>query len=147
MRWYSSHIDPAIPLDTKARWRLHKAAWSRWYKDPINWVIYAIGLAISLGIFIFLPDIIQYLTGYDSWPILALSLLIYALLLVVLYLIMRATRFAPCVYAELRERGFDVCVSCGYWLRDLDEGVDRCPECGKARVLQSEPTQHPANPQ
>lgn len=147
MRWYSSHIDPAIPLETRERWHVHKAAWSRWYKDPINWVIYAIGLAISLGVFIFLPDIIQTLTGYDSWPIRILSLILYALLLVILYLIMRATRFAPCVYAELRLRGFEVCTRCGYWLRDLDTTVDRCPECGNARIPITEPTPHPTDPQ
>ena len=147
MRWYGSYIDPTIPLNTKARWQLHKAAWSRWYKEPINWVLYAFGLAISLAIFIVFPSIIQSLTGYDAWPIRVLSLLLYALLLVVLYLFMRATRFAPCVYAELRARGFDVCTSCGYWLRDLDNSVDRCPECGNARVPGTESAAGPPGQQ
>lgn len=42
-------------------------------------------------------------------------------------LLLRAFRGA------LREVGRDVCAECGYWLRGLDDGVTRCPECGQAR--------------
>jgi predicted Zn-ribbon and HTH transcriptional regulator len=31
---------------------------------------------------------------------------------------------------ELNARGMPTCVRCGYWLRELPESVDRCPECG-----------------
>jgi hypothetical protein len=31
---------------------------------------------------------------------------------------------------ELRLRGYDVCVSCGYWLRGVGVKTHRCPECG-----------------
>jgi hypothetical protein len=34
---------------------------------------------------------------------------------------------------ELRERGYDICVNCGYWLRGLGHEVTCCPECGAAR--------------
>lgn len=33
----------------------------------------------------------------------------------------------------LGEMGYEVCLSCGYWLRGLDEDIDRCPECGRQR--------------
>ena len=38
--------------------------------------------------------------------------------------------------AELRKRGFDVCMSCGYWLRGLPQETKQCPECGARRELQ-----------
>jgi hypothetical protein len=38
---------------------------------------------------------------------------------------------------EVREamgrRGFELCPSCGYWLKGLGAGSTRCPECGAAR--------------
>jgi hypothetical protein len=38
------------------------------------------------------------------------------------------------IHAALRDLGYDTCAACGYWLRGLDEGVDRCPECGAPRA-------------
>ena len=36
-------------------------------------------------------------------------------------------------YYRMRLEGFDVCLSCGYWLRGLDESIKVCPECGAMR--------------
>lgn len=33
----------------------------------------------------------------------------------------------------LNELGYNVCVRCGYWLRDLDPDTPSCPECGAPR--------------
>ncbi len=33
----------------------------------------------------------------------------------------------------MRQRGIDVCIRCGYWLRDLGKDVTECPECGWRR--------------
>jgi DNA-directed RNA polymerase subunit RPC12/RpoP len=33
----------------------------------------------------------------------------------------------------LREEGYEVCVHCGYWLRDLTDRETRCPVCGAQR--------------
>lgn len=38
-------------------------------------------------------------------------------------------RLARFVYAELRDRGHDVCPRCGYLRTGLDESAP-CPECG-----------------
>lgn len=40
----------------------------------------------------------------------------------------------PYVLHVLRERGYELCAGCGYWLRGLGPAVDRCPECGVPRV-------------
>ena len=42
----------------------------------------------------------------------------------------RATKH---LYAELRERGYEVCSKCGYFLGDLPEERYQCPECGELR--------------
>ena len=36
-------------------------------------------------------------------------------------------------FYRIQLEGFDVCLSCGYWLRGLGEDVKHCPECGAAR--------------
>jgi hypothetical protein len=30
----------------------------------------------------------------------------------------------------MRENGFDLCIECGYDLRNLAQSSDKCPECG-----------------
>ncbi len=39
------------------------------------------------------------------------------------------------VRRALRERGIDLCISCGYDLRGTGEDVGRCPECGAEREV------------
>jgi len=39
----------------------------------------------------------------------------------------RPTRLA------VRDTGFEICLGCGYWLRELESGVKHCPECGEVR--------------
>ena len=41
----------------------------------------------------------------------------------------------------MRERGYDVCVSCGYRLVGLDDDISRCPECGASRAARGDPKQ------
>jgi hypothetical protein len=41
--------------------------------------------------------------------------------------------YARSIYRSVREFGFDICPQCGYWLRDLGDDVQHCPECGAAR--------------
>ena len=38
----------------------------------------------------------------------------------------------------MRERGYDVCVGCGYRLEGLGVDVERCPECGRERMENGE---------
>lgn len=39
----------------------------------------------------------------------------------------------------VRELGYEVCLSCGYWLRGLRDGVKQCPECGATREAMVRP--------
>ena len=32
----------------------------------------------------------------------------------------------------MRRHGFELCTECGYWLKGLPDGTERCPECGAA---------------
>ncbi|MBT8486178.1 MAG: hypothetical protein HKO59_11610 [Phycisphaerales bacterium] len=37
--------------------------------------------------------------------------------------------------AAMQRRGFDLCSTCGYWLKGLGERQGRCPECGASRPV------------
>jgi hypothetical protein len=39
----------------------------------------------------------------------------------------------PLARARLRDRGYDVCLQCGYWLHGLGPDIAQCPECGSPR--------------
>lgn len=39
----------------------------------------------------------------------------------------------------LHDLGHEVCLKCGYWLRDLPDAVTRCPECGEKRAERFNP--------
>ncbi len=133
MNIYNSFIDPEFSLDRKTKKQIHKLAWKQWFKNSTNMAIYATGLATSMGIFIFLPDIIDSFLGNHFWYHTVSAFIIYIALLAILFHFMRHFRFAPCVYAELRTRGFDVCPKCGYNLKDLTPEIQTCPECGRQR--------------
>lgn len=82
------------------------------------------------------PWISKQLTPVHAWtgiPAFLITFAIYVIYIFTLSMIMKRWRYAPLVYAQLREAGFDVCTKCGYWLRDLDETISQCPECGCVR--------------
>ena len=37
------------------------------------------------------------------------------------------------IIRAMRGRGYDLCTSCGYWLKGLEDDATRCPECGTER--------------
>lgn len=51
----------------------------------------------------------------------------------------------------LRDLGYDICVTCGYWLRELPDETPLCPECGAARerlqLTSMHPTSSPSGPE
>ena len=47
----------------------------------------------------------------------------------------------PEYYHRVRLEGFDVCLGCGYWLRELRDEILNCPECGEKREEMPKPEQ------
>lgn len=133
MPWSSKYIDPTIPIDRNTRKGVGQMAWKQWNRNPINGLTFGLGLTIPIFMF---PLISGQLIPVQSWtgfPAFLLTFVLYVSYLFALVTCMRRWRYAPCVYAELRGHGYEVCTRCGYWLRDLDAGVTRCPECGRER--------------
>lgn len=127
-------IDHAMPLDKRDRRRVFRLAQKQWFKNGLNCTIYGLGLGISMMVFFFLPRTLESILGSHTWYITMIAFVVYlGMLAVVIYITMRF-RFSPCIFAQLRIKGFDVCPRCGYWLKDLDKNILNCPECGTHRT-------------
>lgn len=133
MRLFSLYIDPALGIDKKTRRSIQRAAWRRWNKKPLNGLIFGFAMATPILIIPTLnhnPNLIPSLSSI-SFFLMLITGLIYGLSIVI---VLQRFRFAQCVYAELQSRGYQVCLKCGYWLRDLNETIANCPECGCVRT-------------
>jgi hypothetical protein len=142
---WPTYIDRHLPLTGAQRKAVHREAWRRWAANRWNLVIY---LLLPVAYLIGLPAA-RDLAGKMAWSFGAggllvsmsrvLGLLVWAVLcFVVGGAVFQRYRFAPLVYATLRQHGHDVCLKCGYWLKGLQDET-KCPECGAKRQAACEP--------
>ena len=126
-------LDRDLPITAKERRSIFREAWGRWLRNWLNFALYSCWFALFIAP-TQLPweDWLPFVTrgGWMDW---LLSLGMPFLLGTPTLLVLKRLRMAPIVRQVARERGWDICVRCGYWLRDLPETVRRCPECGRAR--------------
>ena len=124
--WFYSDGD--LPLSNKERREIRRSAWILWMRGRRNQTLYAT--------LVFLLGVVAAASGwygpYKAWQM-AIVLMINAGLWVLVFAILRRVSIAPLARRLLRERGIDVCIRCGYWLRGLGKDVTKCPECGWRR--------------
>ncbi|HIB66927.1 MAG TPA: hypothetical protein EYO33_17885 [Phycisphaerales bacterium] len=131
MRLSPPLIDPALPIDARTRRKIRRAAWRKWNENPARGITFGILGAAPIFCTPFLPrSFAGRQIGIPTLILVALVILIYICLL---SQILKRFWYAPFVYNELRNRGYEVCPKCGYWLRDLDQSIAQCPECGRDR--------------
>lgn len=49
--------------------------------------------------------------------------------------------YVPALRRALRDVGYEICVSCGYWMRGIADDSTKCPECGSERQPMHVPPQ------
>lgn len=123
-------IDPQLRLSADERQSVRLAAWSRWMRDPTHLVMYSGGLGAAIVGFLFLPDFIEPLLGGHQSYFTLIWFVLYMAAVSGVIMVMRRIGYAPCLYAELRRRGHNVCARCGYLLTGLPDESIKCPECG-----------------
>jgi len=139
MGWFrTTYIDPALPLQKEQRALIHGDAWRLWSANPWNAVLYVFVLLLSIVLAFIVGEAVNLVLGRPAGSGFHSASLIATAIAVVLFGVFGASllqrfRFRACVYRALRERGYDVCMRCGYWLRDLPEDAVCCPECGTQR--------------
>ncbi len=102
-------------------------------RNPIHVALYAGGLGAAILGFLFLPDFIEPMFGRHRWYFTLIWFVLYIAAVATVFVVLRKVGFAPCVYAELRKRGYNVCARCGYLLDGLPDGSTTCPECGTSQ--------------
>ncbi|MEM7228782.1 MAG: hypothetical protein AAF432_08200 [Planctomycetota bacterium] len=50
--------------------------------------------------------------------------------------------YRPYVIRAMRELGYEVCLSCAHWLRNLPDETQQCPECGEPRDMVTASSEH-----
>ena len=116
-------VDPRLRREIRLAVKRHTA--SSWDKQAI--IRSAVALPFLIAIFAITYWLLW--NTFSALP-LALSYLALHLAAVVVY----APSRARSTYLALHLHGIDVCVKCGYSLRELPSSVLHCPECGMNRL-------------
>jgi hypothetical protein len=126
-RWLMlDYVDPDITLTRTERRQLHRSSHRHLgrIRVPLKFIL-------AFLLIVIVPSVALFMVVNRDLIALAPAWLIIGGYVVVAHG-MRALA-GPAVWCALRERGYDVCLNCGYWLRGLPEDEDRCPECGAKR--------------
>jgi len=138
-RWLLfDYVDPQLNLSREERRRVRRRAWTvRKVRSTFRWIDLVGGMiGPVVMVLVLLP---MFLSARFTWwwlfPMFFVQLSVGWILLALVARI----QLKPRVNSALRELGYEVCHRCGYWLRDLVDTVDRCPECGHTREELSAP--------
>ncbi|MDY7109077.1 MAG: zinc ribbon domain-containing protein [Planctomycetota bacterium] len=139
-RLWPTYIGRELALNKAQRKAIHREAWRLWLANRWNLVIYLIYIPLGVLVMIIARDLLGLLAsvvgaGGMTYKAARIAGLLLGLIgyFVLGGAVLQRWRFAPCVWRALRARGHEVCPNCGYWLRDLPDDEDRCPECGALR--------------
>ena len=136
-RWLIfDHIDPCFELDKSARRHVRRRARELAINGRITPVLFAavVGISVFWLWWITHADVEAMIQRVAPVPI--PRLWSFFPLLIGMHILSAAVHFRAYVGATrlaLRERGFEVCIHCGYWLRGHGEDAMTCPECGGKR--------------
>ncbi len=97
------------------------------------WTVLTLVLPTVLLITFAVPPILRWL-GYAGGSMAhTIAVGVVALLAWPISAVVYGHLYAKPVRRAMRDRGYDICVGCGYLLNELPPDVDRCPECGRPR--------------
>ena len=128
-------IDANLPLTADQRRQIARDAYRRAWRDW-GFRLKMIGACLALPVAVAACGyiIISWLATFASIKIAApIGMLSAGALCIFVFgrLIWRLQRRA--FRLALRDLGYDICINCGYWLRDLHADTATCPECGAER--------------
>jgi len=123
--WYYSNGD--LPLTNREQREIRRRAWRLWKRDRRNKVLY---VTLPVVVFLTAGSIVWFDTNFwQRWILLSTVILLGSLVKTII----ERVSVVPLGRRLMRERGIDVCIRCGYWLRDLGKDIAECPECGRRR--------------
>jgi hypothetical protein len=135
LRWlWFDYVPREIQLDASQRTDL--AHTMRWHHHW-NWtqsLAFALVLAAIIAVNIWaMGPIVRLIPALSSSVVSIILRILSAVVAWVTVAWIRRSNAEPATAQALRELGFDMCIECGYWLRDLRADQSSCPECGATR--------------
>jgi uncharacterized paraquat-inducible protein A len=122
-------LDANLPLTLGQRFFIAQEAK---YQATFSGRAWAVTSALVVLVLLLIGGVV--LSAILGMTILAFALFIASMTIIITVAIMASrSLYAPFARREARRRGFDVCMSCGYWLHGLGADQGRCPECGATR--------------
>ena len=129
----SSSIPKHIDLTDEDVDGIMLAAWRRWAVGPTRLLLTAFAVVAAIGVLMVVDHLLR---GYFGQVPRGVNTVVNVLwwfgLLAATEYAVRRFSFPPCLFAELRDRGHDLCIRCGYDLAALPGDEITCPECGRA---------------
>ena len=126
--------EPQLAISKEDKNLILGAASSSWFKKPLNLSLYLLAI-ISWVIFMVLATMyLEHLPQNTMLYTVLLWTLLLPLYILGLHYLFFHFGFRPHLHKELRERGYDICLKCGYILIDLPASTNACPECATQRT-------------
>ena len=137
LRWLIGNFtDPQYRIPLKEQMRLSSVAHKR-HLSTVRFLLWTL-IVIVAPFVLFLGFIFPWIMG--SIGINAHSRTYWRVVFVMIFVVFwpwsafmyRALYIKP-IRRAMRESGFDLCIECGYELKQLSPTTDKCPECGAKR--------------
>ena len=129
------YSDGDLPLTNKERREIRRSARRLWMRRWRNKALYFTVVLFLFGV----AGAMGWYGPNNFWELAILFFTIYPGLTVFVWWILHRYSILPVarrlLRERLRERGIEVCIRCGYWLRGLGKDVTKCPECGWRREV------------
>ena len=123
-----------IPMTPSQRRAINREATKCWWRRPRNAVLAAAFVLVWMFLSRWLIDYVdEHITRHGAYARIAVEFGLLGVYLFTLVTVVLRYDYAPLVRRVARQRGHDICLHCGYWLRGLPDDIARCPECGARR--------------
>ncbi len=138
MTWIDKETEKSlrekVPLPREELAEIHHEAVRRWRNDRrFRWVLVPL-TAAGPAAFFFGRAVFPTGWGITAWQagsfVLAMVLMVAGMF--ALFGLLRP-RYDHHLRRVVRDRGYEMCLRCGYWLEELSDDMTQCPECGVKR--------------
>jgi hypothetical protein len=136
IRWlWGNYIEPEWKLSRAEVRTVHRLVKQKHMRPAALYGMTAISLSVAYAMYS-LARYVAFVYLQLWWSLAVTAACVLATVVISLWCF-RMVYTRP-VRRAMRDLGYDVCISCGYWLRGLDDATPRCPECGADREAMPE---------
>lgn len=140
LRWlFGNFTDPQYELPRREQFRLSNLAHRKFVDSHAFFIRTAIIIVPFLVALAALEPLLHRLGYRASSPAYAIGIAVLIFIFWVWCAWMYRALYIVPIRKVMREKGYDLCLNCGYDLRGQPDDAQRCPECGAERTDELEP--------